>query len=70
VAAVLGKMFKNHPGGIAFEGMKGSYRAAEAWHCGKPWKVLGEGRASVLVDDPGLKMSCKEAEAWHHEESL
>lgn len=25
-------MCKNHPGGIGFEGMKGTSRAADAWH--------------------------------------
>ena len=25
-------MCKNHPGGTGFEGMKGSWRTAEAWH--------------------------------------
>jgi hypothetical protein len=33
-------MGKNHPGGTGFEGMKGSWTAAEAWHCERPWKVI------------------------------
>ena len=49
---------KGHPGGTGFEGMKGSYRAAEAWHCERPWKAIGEGAASVAIDDPRLKGSC------------
>ena len=49
---------KGHPGGIGFEGMKGSCRAAEAWHCERPWKAIGEGAASVAIDSPGLKGSC------------
>ena len=63
-------MFKSHPGGTGFEGMKGSCRAAEALHCERPWKAIGEGAASVAIDGPGLKGSCKGVEAWHHEESL
>jgi hypothetical protein len=31
---------------------------------------MGEGEASVAVDGPGLKGSCKGIEAWHHVESL
>jgi hypothetical protein len=50
--------------------MKGSCRAAEARYCEKPEKAIGEGAASVAVEEPGLKGSCKEVEAWHHEESL
>ena len=63
-------MCKSHPGGTGFEGMKGSHRAAEALYCERPWKAIGEGAASVVVDGPGLKGSCKGSEAWHHEESL
>ena len=39
--------------------MKGSRRAAEAWHYERPWKDIGEGAASVAIDGPGLKGSCK-----------
>jgi hypothetical protein len=63
-------MCKNHPGVTGFEGMKGSCRAAEALHCERPLKAIGEGAASVVMDDSGLKGSCKGVEAWHHEESL
>jgi hypothetical protein len=62
-------MCKSYPG-TGFEGMKGPHRAAEAQHCEKPWKATGEGAASVAIDGPGLKRSCKGVEAWHHEESL
>jgi len=62
-------MCKHHPGGTGFEGMKGSWRAAEAGHCERPWKALGEGAASVVVDGPGLKGPCEDVEAWHREES-
>jgi hypothetical protein len=50
--------------------MKGSHRAAEAQHCERPWKAIGEGAASVAIDDTGLKGSCKEVDTWPHEESL
>jgi hypothetical protein len=64
------EMCKSHPGGTGFEGIKVSWRAAEAQHCEKPWKSIGENAASVAIDGPGLKGSCKGVEAWHHEESL
>ena len=63
-------MCKSYPGGTGFEGMKGPHRAAEAQHCERPWKAIGEGAASVAIDGPGQKGSCKGVEAWHHEESL
>ena len=56
-------MCKSYPGGTGFEGMKGSRRAAEAQHCERPWKAIGEGAASVAIDGPGLKGSCKGVEA-------
>ena len=40
-------MCKSQPGGTSFEGMKGSRRAAEAQHCERPWKAIGEGAVSV-----------------------
>ena len=43
-------MYKNHANGTGFEGMKGSWRAAEAWHCERPERAIGEGVASVAVD--------------------
>ena len=46
-------MCKGHPGGTGFEGMKGSHRAAEARHCERPWKAIGEGAASVAIGGPG-----------------
>ena len=61
---------KNHSGGTGFEGMKESWRAAEAWHCERPREAMGEGAASVAVDGLGLKGSYKEFEAWQHEERL
>ena len=63
-------MCKSHPGDTCFEGMKMSWRTAEVWHCERSWKAIGEGVASVVIDGPGLKGSCKGVETWHHEESL
>ena len=60
---------ESHTGG-GFEDIKGSWRAAEAWHCERPGKAIGKGAASVAIDGPGHKGSCKETEAWHHEGSL
>ena len=37
--------------------MKGSHKAAEARHCERPWKAIGEGAASVAIEGPGLKGS-------------
>ena len=59
----------NHPGGTGFEGMKGTWRAAKARHCERLGKAIGEGAASVTVEGLGLRESCREVEAWHHEES-
>ena len=50
-------MCKGHPGGTGFEGMKELSRAAEARHCERPWKAIGESAASVAIDVPGLKGS-------------
>jgi hypothetical protein len=63
-------MCKNYLDGTGFEGMKGSWRAAEAWHCERPSKAIGRATASAAVDSPRLKGSCREIEAWHHEENL
>ena len=63
-------MCKSHTGDTGFEGMKGSWRAAEAWHRERPGGVIGEGTVSVPVKGQRLKGSCREVEAWHHEESL
>ena len=53
----LKTMCKCYPGGTGFEGMKVSRRAAEAQHCDRPWKAIGDGAASVAVDAPELKGS-------------
>ena len=54
---------KNNPGSTAFEDMRESWRAAEAWHCERPGKAIGESEASVAVDVLGPKGSCKEVAA-------
>ena len=51
------EMYKNHPDGTGFAGMKGSWRAAEACHYESPGKTNGESAASHAVDSPGLKRS-------------
>jgi hypothetical protein len=63
-------MCKNHSGGIGFEGMKGSWKTAEACYYRRLGKATGESAASIVVDGPGLKGSHKGVAAWHHEESL
>ena len=63
-------MCKSHPGGTGLEGMKGSWRAAGAWHCERSGEATGEDAASVAVEGLGLKGSCREVEAWHLEENL
>jgi hypothetical protein len=63
-------MCKSHPGGTEFEVIRRSPRATEAWHCESSWKAIAESAASVAVDSPELKGSCKGVEAWHHEGSL
>ena len=60
-------MHKRYPGGTGFEGMKGVMESS--WDVAL-WEAIGEGEASVALEGPGLKGSCKEVEAWHHEESL
>ena len=36
-------MCKNHLSGTGFEDMEVLWRAAEAWHCERPEKAIGEG---------------------------
>jgi hypothetical protein len=40
---------------LVFEGVKGSWKAVEAWHCERPGKAIGKGAVLTAVDDPGLK---------------
>ena len=63
-------MYKNLPSDIGFKGTKESWKTAEAWHCKKQGKAMGEGAASLAVKVPGLKEPCKEFEAWHHKEPI
>jgi hypothetical protein len=51
-------MCKSHPVVVGFEDMKASRRTAETWHCERILKNICERRASISVDDPGLKGSC------------
>ena len=37
------------PCGTDLEGIKGSWKAAEAWHCERQEEVIGEGAVSVVV---------------------
>jgi hypothetical protein len=46
-----------------FEGMKGSWRAAEAQHSEKP-EATGERAASVEIETRDLRISRREGEAW------
>lgn len=48
--------------------MRGSWKIAEVWHCQRSEIVIGKVAASVVVEGPGLKRSCREA--WNHEESF
>ena len=48
-------MYKSHPSGTRLEGMKGSWRASEAWHCERPGKTIGEHAASAATEGLGLK---------------
>lgn len=44
--------------------MSGSWKIVEAWHCQRSETKVA---ASVIVEGPCLKRSCREA--WNHEES-
>ena len=50
-----------------FEGMKGSWRAAEAWPWERPGEATCEGVARVAVEAPG---SWRNIDVWHHEEGI
>ena len=47
-------MCKSHSGGTGFERMKRSWRAAEALHCERPWKAIGESASLVAISAPDL----------------
>ncbi|XP_041911101.1 E3 ubiquitin-protein ligase SH3RF2 [Arvicola amphibius] len=59
---------QSHPGGTDLEG-KGSWRAAKFRLCERSGEAIREGATSVAVKDPRWKGPCREAEAWHREES-
>ena len=42
----------SHPDGTGFEGMQGSWRAAEAWPYKRLEEAIGEGTATVALEDP------------------
>ena len=63
-------MYKNYSDSTGFKGMKESWRTAEALYSKRQGEAIGEGATSVAVEDQGVKMSCNEVEAWHHEKSL
>lgn len=67
LAAELGHV--SHPGAIGFEGMERSWRAAEAWQCERPGKVIGKDAASVTVEGPRLKRPCRGLDTWIEEAS-
>lgn len=47
--------YKSVPGGIGFECIKGSWRAAEAWQCGRPGEAIGKRAAAIPAEAPGIK---------------
>ena len=55
---------------LVLKAMKGLWRAAETCPSDRPGKAINEGATSVSIDSPGLKGSCKNVKAWHHEGSL
>ena len=47
-------------------GMKELSRAAEAWHCERPWKAIGESAASAALHDPFMP-SCTWVTLTHYQ---
>lgn len=60
---------KSLAGGTSFEPIGGSWRTAEAWHFQRPAEAIGEGIASVSVENLGLKRSWRKAECtmWQNQ---
>ena len=52
-------MCKSHLSVIGFEGMKGSWRTAEAWPCERMGKAIGDGASSDAVPSLRLNGYCK-----------
>ena len=44
-------MCKSHPGGTGFEGRKGSWRAAEAWHCVTGLESLNRAQEKLMMKE-------------------
>jgi hypothetical protein len=61
---------KSHLDGTGFESIRGLWRVAEASYSERQGEATGEGAASVAVEGPGLKGSCRAVEAWLQEDSL
>ena len=53
-------LWKIHPGGPGFEGMKWSWRTVKALHCVRLSKAISEDATSDAIEGPRLKESCKE----------
>jgi hypothetical protein len=53
-------MCKGHPGSTGFEGMKGTLRTAEAWHCEGHRRSLVKLHAQLLLIAQGLRGHAKE----------
>lgn len=53
---------KSHSGSTGFEGMKGSCKAAKAWHCARPAEAMLEGATSVVIE-ARIEGSCRKVEA-------
>jgi len=49
--------------------MEGSHKATKTWHRDRPEETIGEGAASVGIEDPGLKRPHRKVEGWRHKES-
>lgn len=52
-------IYKIHPGGGGFEGIKRKWRVAETWHCEIPGSIIGKDAVSVSVDGQKLKRTWK-----------
>lgn len=48
-------MSKSSLGGTGFEGMRGSWEAAEVWHQERPGEATGECGASTGAEAPEMK---------------
>ena len=46
--------------------MEGSQGTTEAWHHEKLGEAIDEGKAPAAMETPGMKISWRRAETWHH----